>query len=448
LLHTALPNWTQTLGMIFSVMLWAPSWGGMINGLLTLRGCWDRLRTEPILKFLALGVTFYGMSTFEGPMMSIKSVNALAHYTDWIIAHVHAGALGWNGLITFGTLYYLVPKLWRTELYSVKLANWHFWLATVGILLYVFAIYTAGLTQGLMLRAVDPSGQLTYPDFVETAMRNVPLYWVRAFAGLVFLTGHVLMIYNVWKTIAGAKAVGDESAKVVSTLISREDLDKQPVHRILEGMPGVFTALTALAVIVASVFSLVPSFLQPAFYETLPAVRPYSALELAGRDIYVKEGCYVCHSQMIRTLPGDVLRYGEASKMEESIYDHPFQWGSKRTGPDLARVGKKYPDLWHYRHMMDPREVTPRSLMPSYPWLARNRLDFTRIPGKLEAMRTLGVPYSGYQVENSAEDAQAQAMAIASGLRAQGAPTGLEDREIVALIAYLQSLGQMKAGSR
>ncbi len=446
LLNTALPNWTQTLGMIFSVMLWAPSWGGMINGLLTLRGCWDRLRTEPILKFLALGVTFYGMSTFEGPMLSIKSVNALAHYTDWIIAHVHAGALGWNGLISFGVIYYLVPKLWRTELFSQKLANYHFWLATIGILLYVFAIYTAGLTQGLMLQAVDTSGNLAYPDFVETAMRIVPLYWVRAFAGLVFLAGYVLLIVNVWKTIASSQSSADETVKVTSSLMTKEEVMKGSFHRILEGMPMGFTALTTLAVIVASVFSLVPSFLQPTFYETLPMIRPYTALELMGRDIYVKEGCYVCHSQMIRTLPGDVLRYGEASKMEESIYDRPFQWGSRRTGPDLARVGKKYPNLWHYRHMIDPREVTPRSLMPSYPWLSKNKLEFDAVPKKLQAMKTLGVPYKDDQILHAAKDAEAQAMAIASELKAQGSPSGLENKEIVALIAYLQGLGQLKTG--
>ena len=183
LLNTALPDWAQTLGMIFSLMLWAPSWGGMLNGLLTLRGAWDKLRTDPVLKFFAAGVTFYGMATFEGPLLSIKSVSGLAHYTDWIIGHVHAGALGWNGFMAAGMFYWMIPKLYGKDLYSKRLADIHFWLGTFGILLYVIAMWVSGVTQGLMWRALSPDGSLMYPTFVETLIALMPMYWMRLIGG-------------------------------------------------------------------------------------------------------------------------------------------------------------------------------------------------------------------------------------------------------------------------
>lgn len=447
LLHTALPDWAQTLGMVFSIMLWAPSWGGMVNGLLTLRGSWDKVRTDPILKFFVTALTFYGMATFEGPLLSIKSVNSLAHYTDWIIAHVHSGALGWNGFLTFGMLYYLVPKLWNTKLYSEKLATYHFWLGTLGILLYILSMWASGITQGLMWRAIDSSGHLVYPDFVESVTRIIPLYYVRAAGGTFFLLGFLLMIYNVWKTISLAPAAQTEP--VVQAAPLSFQLNKflkeshGSIHRALEGLPLTFAVLVTLAVIVASAMSFAPSLLSPLYMESPQTIRPYTALELEGRDIYVREGCYNCHSQMIRTLVSDVLRYGEASKAEESMYDHPFQWGSKRIGPDLAREGKKYPDLWHFRHMMDPREVTPNSIMPAYPWLYRDGTNYAILSKKLSTMKALGVPYQDSDIENAVESAHRQAKSIANALEAQGAPRGMEDKEITAVIAYLQSLGQM-----
>lgn len=443
LLNTSLPNWAQTLGMIFSLMLWAPSWGGMINGLLTLRGRWDMVRTDPVLKFLIAAVTFYGMSTFEGPLLSIKSVNSLAHYTDWIIAHVHGGALGWNGFLTFGMLYYMIPKLWRTELYSRSLANMHFWLGTLGILLYITSMWAAGITQGLMWRGIDGSGKLLYPDFVETVVRIVPLYYVRALGGTIFLLGFFVMLYNIWRTIQNAPAIAAEPVPALNNRIDDIKVLEEPGHRSLEGLPVIFTTLVVAAVLVASICSLVPTFLTPTKYDVPSMIRPYSPLELLGRDLYVREGCYLCHSQQIRTMASEVLRYGPASTMEESAYDHPHQWGSKRTGPDLARVGKKYPDLWHLRHMIDPREVTPNSIMPSYAWMAKDKIDYNRLQKKLNLMRTLGVPYSQYEIDNAEDAAKRQASTIALALAQQGAPAGLEEKEIVALIAYLQSLGQM-----
>jgi cytochrome c oxidase cbb3-type subunit I/II len=447
LLYTALPDWAQTLGMVFSLMLWAPSWGGMLNGLYTLRGSWDRVRKDPILKMFVAGLTFYGMSTFEGPLLSIKSVSALAHYSDWIIGHVHGGTLGWNGFITFAMAYWLVPRLWNTTLYSVRLANLHFWFGTVGTMLYVVSMWAAGITQGLMLRAVDGSGRLLYPDFVETTLKILPLYWVRAGAGLCFLVGYTLMLYNLWKTIRAAKGVVVTQVQVprlepvALTPAGLSSLGNQP-HRVLEALPSVFAVLTFVGLLVGTVIELLPTFLSHEFAPVRAELKPYSALELAGRDIYVREGCYTCHSQMIRPLVHETLRYGAPSKIEESVHDRPFQWGSRRTGPDLARVGGKYPDLWHYRHMMDPREVNPGSVMPAYTWLFRDKIAFSQLPRKLKVLQTLGDGYSDGEIAGAADQAREEAQAIAAGLEKQGVPAGMADREIIAMIAYLQRLGR------
>lgn len=444
LLYTALPDWMQTLGMVFSVMLWAPSWGGMINGLLTLRGCWHRLRTEPILKFFVAAVTFYGMATFEGPLLSIKSVSSLAHYTDWIIGHVHAGALGWNGFLTFGMLYYLVPKLYNTKLYSQKLAEYHFWFGTLGILIYVIAMWTSGVTQGLMWRAVDETGRLVYPDFVETVLRIAPLYWVRAVGGLMYLVGFFLMCYNLFKTYKLAPA--QQTARVYEAAplkaIATPHSAQEGWHRKLEGWMPTFAVLSFVAILVGSAIEILPALLLHTYNDSPLKVKPYTPLELAGRDVYIREGCYVCHSQMIRQLPSEVLRYGPSSLPEESQWDRPFQWGSKRTGPDIARVGKKYPDLWHFRHMLDPRVTTPNSIMPSYPWLIEKNLDLSGLQKRVSVMKMLGVPYSDEEVRDAETIARAQAQVIADGLKTDVSLPALEKREIIALIAYLQRLGQ------
>jgi cytochrome c oxidase cbb3-type subunit I/II len=443
LLYTALPNWAQTLGMVFSIMLWAPSWGGMINGLLTLRGVWDKVRTEPVLKFMVVALTFYGMATFEGPLLSIKSVSAIGHYTDWIIAHVHGGTLGWNGFLTFGMIYYMVPKLYRTELYSKRLANLHFWIGTIGMLMYLLAMYTAGFTQSMMLRAIDPiTGKLVYPDFVETVVRIVPLYWVRAIGGILYLSGFLIMAWNVYKTCQLApKNLAIETYRAPKLAEESKD-SKAEWHRRLEGWMPTFSVLVFVAIIIGSAIEILPTLVAHTYTPTTSGVNPYTALELAGRDMYVREGCYNCHSQMIRSLTADVVRYGKASLPEESMYDHPFQWGSKRTGPDLAREGGKFPDLWHYRHMLDPRAVTQNSIMPSYGWLFDQKTDFAILERKFEVMKSLGVPYTDEQVRNAPADARAEAKKIAEGLAGDSPIKGLEDREIIALIAYIQRLGK------
>ncbi len=443
LLNTALPDWAQTLGMVFSVMLWAPSWGGMINGILTLRGAWHLLRTSPVIKFMVTAVTFYGMSTFEGPLLSIKSVSSLGHYTDWIIAHVHGGALGWNGFLTFGMIYYLIPRLYNTKLYSTSLANLHFWVGLTGILVYYISMWAAGITQGLMWMAIDETGNLVYPDFVETVTRIVPLYWVRAIGGALFIFGALVMFYNLYKTMRASDAKPFD-AKIPKPLQERHKSDEpEQGHRYLEGVALTFSVLSFIAIAVGSVIEIIPVLSMQNYVKTENLVEPYTPLELAGRDIYVREGCYTCHSQMIRKLPFDVLRFGEASTIEESMYDRPFQWGSKRTGPDLARVGGKYPHLWHYRHMNNPRDVISQSIMPNYMWLLTRKTHFYDLRRKLSVMKMLGVPYEDDVVANADKVAEEQAKLIAEELRSQGVKDEhLEQKEIVALIAYLQSLGQ------
>ena len=438
LLYTALPDWAQVLGMAFSVMLIAPSWGGMINGLLTLRGAWDRVAADPVLKFYVVAVTFYGMSTFEGPMLSIKSVNSLSHYTDWTIAHVHSGALGWNGFMAFGMLYWLLPRLYNRPMFSVRLMNAHFWLGTIGIVVYMMAMWVAGITQGLMWRAFDEQGFLVYGNFMETVARLIPLYMIRAFGGLLFLTGMILLVINVWRTIAGATAPADTEA-------SAPALEGPPpraggLQRWLEARPMQFALWSLLAVAIGGLVEIVPMLVVKSNVPTIASVRPYTPLELEGRDIYIREGCYVCHSQMIRPFRAETERYGEYSKAGEFVYDHPFQFGSKRTGPDLHRVGGKYSHLWHYRHMQDPRATSTGSIMPPFPWLLSTTLDTSLTKAKVKAMRTLGVPYTQDEVDGAQDLLTRQAAEIGETLAKDGI-SDAADKEIVGLIAYLQRLG-------
>ncbi|HWU45082.1 MAG TPA: cytochrome-c oxidase, cbb3-type subunit II, partial [Bdellovibrio sp.] len=342
--------------------------------------------------------------------------------------------------LSFGMIYYLVPRLWKTELYSKKLLENHFWIGLTGILLYYISMVTAGITQGLMWRAVTKEGTLVYPDFIETVVRIVPLYWVRALGGCLFIIGFLLMAYNIFKTIQLApKAQTDQAHEVVRTGYSEVT---KAVHRNLEGMGLTFSVLAFLAIAVGSIIEIYPTLALHKYITPADTIEPYTPLEIAGRDIYLREGCYLCHSQQIRPIVSEVLRYGKASTVEESMYDHPFQWGSKRTGPDLARLGKKYPNLWHYTHMMDPRSVTQKSIMPNYPWLAEKDTDFFILRKKMSVMKNLGVPYEGDIVANADIHAQKQALEIAQDLEKNGGPRGLEKKEIIALIAYLQSLGQ------
>ncbi|WP_411275463.1 cytochrome-c oxidase, cbb3-type subunit I [Daejeonella sp.] len=441
LLYSSLPGWAQSLGVAFSIMLIAPSWGGMINGLLTLRGAWDKVRDDAILKFMVVGITAYGMATFEGPLLSLKQVNGIAHFTDWIVAHVHVGALGWNGFLTFAILYWLVPRLYQTEMFSKKLIGFHFWIGTLGILFYAIPLYLAGFAQGLMLKEFTPEGLLKYPVFLQTIVEILPMYIFRAVGGLLYLIGVIVMTYNLVKTMKKGQLLANEPAEAVSldpVFVPQHGEDTW--HRGLERRPMAFMVLSIIVILIGGMVEMMPTFIISSNVPTIASVKPYSPLELQGRDIYIREGCVNCHSQMVRPFRSETERYGDYSKAGEFVYDHPFLWGSKRTGPDLHRIGGKYSDAWHFNHMLDPTTMSPGSIMPPYPWLIDQVLDTTTTTKKISAMRTLGVPYADNYEKIANSELNTQAQAIGDNLLKENIKVK-NDREIIALIAYMQRLG-------
>ncbi|MEC7263298.1 MAG: cytochrome-c oxidase, cbb3-type subunit I [Bacteroidota bacterium] len=460
LLYSALPDWAQNLGVVFSVMLIAPSWGGMINGLLTLRGVWDKVRSDATLKFMVVAITGYGMATFEGPMLSLKNVNAIAHFSDWIIAHVHVGALAWNGFLTFGMIYWLVPRMFKTDLHSKGLANFHFWIGTLGIILYALPMYVAGFTQALMWKDFNPDGTLVYGNFLETVSQIIPMYWMRAIGGSLYILGMFVLLYNVVMTIKAGSKVEDELAEAPALArVSKRRVAGETFHNWLERKPVQLTILATIAILIGGIVQIIPTILVKSNIPTISSVKPYTPLELEGRDLYIREGCVGCHSQMIRPFRSEVERYGEYAKAGEFVYDHPFLWGSKRTGPDLLRVGGKYSDNWHLNHMYDPQSTSAGSIMPSYKWLVRDRHDRSGVQAKMETMVKLGVPYTEEDIANAPQSMATQAEQIEKNLYADpefvktyeadkkyAAENGqdfveMRDREIVSLIAYLQRLG-------
>ena len=462
LLHSALPEWAQTLGVAFSVMLIAPSWGGMINGLLTLRGAFDKVRTSPVLKFLVLAITAYGMATFEGTLLSLRSINAMSHDTDWTVGHVHSGALGWNGFLAFALVYWMVPRLYRRALWSTALANAHFWIATVGIVVYVVSMWMAGITQSSMWFSFNDQGRLQYRDWIEMIRAVQPFYWVRLAGGALYLGGIVLCCVNVAMTVRGATLLADEPAEApalapdtdhedqIATALAIPDRRERgtALHRLIERWPTLLIILSTITLLIGGALEIIPNLIQGALSPRIASVQPYTPLELAGRDIYIREGCIGCHTQMIRTLRAETERYGEYTRAGEGIYDRPFLWGSKRTGPDLACEGVIRPmAAWHYQHMADPRAVAPGSVMPAYPWLLKDETDVASLPARMRALAGMPIytPYPPPRIAGAVQEAKTQAEAIAAQLRSQdqrlAGEAGLADKEIVALIAYLQRLG-------
>ena len=457
LLYSTLPDSAQSLGVVFSVMLIAPSWGGMLNGLLTLRGVWDKVRDDVMLKFMVVALTAYGMSTFEGPMLSLKNVNVISHFTDWTIAHVHIGGLGWNGMFTFGMLYWLFPRLYRTELYSKKLANQHFWIATLGILLYAIPMYIAGFMQGLMWQDFNPDGTLQNADFLKTVTQLKPYYYLRSLGGTLYLIGAIMMFYNLVKTAKSGSLLSDEASEAVVTKELHHEEKGEYWHKVIERKPIQFMILSLVVVAIGGVVEIIPTMIVESNVPKIASVKPYTPLELEGRDIYIREGCYNCHSQLVRPLRFETARYGEYSKSGEFVYDHPFQWGSKRTGPDLAREGGntkiRKSNFWHYQHLMAPKDVSPGSIMPAYTWLREDNLDLSLTAKKIRAMQTLGVPYAKGFDQKAVAELKKQAHEIALdivnttpkqalvGVNQASLVHDIEQKEITALIAYLQRLG-------
>jgi cytochrome c oxidase cbb3-type subunit I/II len=457
LLYSTLPDWAQSLGVVFSVMLIAPSWGGMLNGLLTLRGVWDKVRDDVMLKFMVVALTAYGMSTFEGPMLSLKNVNVISHFTDWTIAHVHIGGLGWNGMMTFGMLYWLFPKLYRTDLYSKKMANQHFWIATLGILLYAVPMYIAGFMQGLMWQDFNPDGTLQNADFLKTVTQLKPFYYLRSIGGLLYLAGAILMFYNLVKTAKSGSLLAEEQAEAPALIAQHSHGKGEYWHKVIERKPVQFMILSLIVVAIGGIVEIIPTMIVDSNVPKIASVKPYTPLELEGRDIYVREGCYNCHSQLVRPLRFETARYGEYSKSGEFVYDHPFQWGSKRTGPDLAREGGntkiRKSNFWHYQHLIAPKDVSPGSIMPAYTWLREDKLDLSLTAKKIRAMQTLGVPYKKGYDKKAVADLKIQAKQVAEdivnttpkqaliGVNKAALVKDIQEKEIVAVIAYLQRLG-------
>ncbi len=460
LLYTSLPAWAQSLGVAFSVMLIMPSWGGMINGLLTLRGAWDKVRTDPTLKFMVVAITGYGMATFEGPMLSLKTVNAIAHFTDWIIAHVHVGALAWNGFLTFGMIYWLLPRIFKTKLFSVGLANFHFWIGTLGIIIYTMPMYVAGFVQASMWKQFNPDGTLVYGNFMETVVEIMPMYWMRAIGGSMYIIGMFIMLYNIFKTVRQGTPVADELAEAAALeRVTKKRVKGEGYHSWLERRPVQLTLLATVAILIGGIVQIVPTLVVKSNIPTITSVHPYTPLELEGRDLYIREGCVGCHSQMVRPFRSETERYGEYAKAGEFVYDHPFLWGSKRTGPDLLRVGGKYSDNWHFNHFYDPQSTSPGSIMPSYKWLINSELDKSKTQRKMEVMVKLGVPYTDEDIARAQEWMDEQGAGIEESLYADpefvkvyeaekeyARQNGIEftemrNREVVAMIAYLQRLG-------
>lgn len=441
LLYTALPDWAQSLGTVFSIMLIFPSWGGMINGLLTLRGAWDKVRESAVLKFFVVAITCYGMATLEGPLLSLKSINAIAHYTDWIPAHVHIGTLGWNGFMIFGMIYWLIPKMYRTSLFSKKLANAHFWIGTLGIIFWALPMYVSGFTQSLMWKEFNPDGTLVYGNFLETVTQLIPMYALRAVGGILYITGMLLLVVNVVRTVATGKFMAQEEASAMPMEKTFRKPKGEHWHRWIERRPIQLMVWSLVVVLIGGVIEIVPTMMIKSNVPTIESVKPYTILELEGRDLYIREGCNACHTQMIRPFRSETARYGEYSKAGEFVYDHPFLWGSKRTGPDLHRIGGKYPHSWHYNHMLQPTSMSPGSIMPPYPWLFEDELNTKSSKKKLEVMVKLGVPYDAEYIENWEEHMNTQAKEITEQLKSEIEVEIKTNDEIVALIAYLQRLG-------
>jgi cytochrome c oxidase cbb3-type subunit I/II len=401
-------------------------------------------------------------------------------------------------------LYWMVPRLYGTKLASQRLANVHFYIGTIGILLYVVSMWVSGVTQGLMWRAETAEGGLMYPNFIETIDAIRPMYWTRLVGGTMYFVGFIIQAYNLIATVrqadakpvtstvevvreaepegepswvevvfswpiglsvavfaicAGIAFVNELASTVLIAaafavaifgtmgLMAAMKRNNSNWHAFLEGKALIFTVLTTVSVAIGGAVEIIPTIVTSTAERVDSPMQPYTALELSGRDLYVAEGCYNCHSQMIRPFTWESSRYGQVSSLNDSVWDFPFQWGSKRTGPDLAREGNRYPHLWHYNHMLDPRSTSPGSIMPAYPHLRTTRVDFGSLETRLSAMRTLGVPYEDSEIRNAETHARAEAREIAEELREQVELDGsasevpLEDSQLVAMIAYLQRLG-------
>lgn len=471
--YTPMPEWISSLGMLVGMILWMPMWGGLINGWKTLRGGKASFSTSVVYRFLLISLLFYGLSTIESFLLSIKSVSSLTQYSDWTIAHIHSGVMGWNGMLAIAIIYWLLPKLYRTQLWSNRLAITHFWIALLGTLLTVIPLYIAGVTQSWMWGSMDELGNLNYPDFMDSIIASKGMWWMRILGGLVYIFGFALLGFNIVMTCLGrlgktvssgaddsnlhdlvfhtvpedSNPVNDslEHAPVLDAARSLNRLSGLSWHSCWEGSARRFATMAVIALLIATIIQVLPVFLIRGNVPVIASVKPYTALELAGREIYLTEGCFNCHSQNVRPLVAEAKRYGDYSRAGEFIFDFPPQWGSRRIGPDLAREGGKQTSLWHWQHLDNPTSLVSGSVMPSYAYLLDRAIDFEKIHHQVETARKLGVPYD-LDLETYTQNARDQAERVAAEIVSSGGTIRRGkvmtlDSQAVALIAYLQRLG-------
>ena len=469
--YSSVATWVSSLGLVFSLMLLMPSWAGVVNGLSTLRGAWNKVGLEPALKFFVAGLVFYGIAVFERSLLSTKTFSAASQYTDWADASIQLGALGWIGFMAFGMLYWLLPKVFQTKLSSPNLASLHFWIATAGILIYIVSAHVAGITQSSMWHGFNADGYLVHTDFIETVTSVQSMRWLSLAGGLLYAVGIVMLVFNffnTWKSRPSQYEVSSVEAPPLSKDFSEESIAKSRIdgvlnighkldvwqqaiwHRAWERRPMRFAIWTTIAIVVSSVFLLLPTFLIQANVPTIETVQPYTPLELAGRDIYIAEGCASCHSQQIRPLLADTERYGSYSEAGEFVFDRPNLWGSRRIGPDLSREGGKRTGLWHLEHFSNPSAKTQGSVMPSFAHLSTAQLDYRSMQQRLSIAGQFGTPYD-QDLGPVDELAKVQARRIAWELAQLGGPMTVEsangeelrvdETQMVALIAYIQRLG-------
>jgi cytochrome c oxidase cbb3-type subunit I/II len=346
-------------------------------------------------------------------------------------------------MLTFGILYWLIPRIFGTSLYSKKLANNHFWLGTLGIVFYAVPMYWAGFAQSSMWKQFTEAGQLKY-TFLETVTYMKPFYAMRSLGGTLYLIGALIMVYNLYKTMKVGKLVADEAAEAAPLEKVYIAHKGEHWHRWIERKPVQFMVVSLIVILIGGVAEMIPTFMIKSNVPTISSLKPYTPLELQGRDIYLREGCYTCHSQMIRPFRSETERYGEYSKAGEFVYDHPFQWGSKRTGPDLAREGTgnlKKTDGWHFRHFREPSSMSEGSIMPAYAFMLKDNLDTSTTKAKINAMITLGVPYEKGFGDIANNNLMEQAKGIAYNLSIDSIRVS-PNKEVIALIAYMQRLGK------
>jgi cytochrome c oxidase cbb3-type subunit I/II len=426
LAYTSLPEWMQSIGLIFSLMLVAPGWAAVINGVSTIGLDDPRFRRHPAVLFFFLALLSYGASVGLEALTAFKSINLVLQYSDWVSAESHLLMMGWIGSFIFGMAYVLVPKLWQHQLHSRTLGRLHFWITLSSLILMLLALAAGGLVQGQRWFAVQEDGLLVYPEFLATIEALKPFYMMRLISHGLFLLGTGLALYNFYQTARQGKL--QDTSRPLETLILPEALNRweQWSRRVWPLTAGVL-----ILVIGSSLIQLLP------LPDQTTELKPYTPLAQHGRDIYMREGCQSCHTQMVRVALKEELRYGSSSQIWEYQQDRPALWGQRRHGPDLHRVGGRYPHLWHYQHLVVPQTIAPGSVMPSYQRLVQNKVNRQEIMRRHTALKKLGV---GYGPEDPLILYDAEARKIQESL-AQAQIVVDPEAEIIALIAYLQVLG-------